>query len=327
MKKEVRLPRDEMLHENQAIEWWYFNGFLEGKKNKYSFMTCLFKAEKDKVNLKFLKVPFKTVYFSHSLLYNLTEKKVEKEILPVVLVSTDSFKHPDLFINYFYPLRKDFFNYEISRHDDKLRIKTRFFDLLAKEMKKPLLVGGKGFIDFGEKSTYYYTYPCLEVKGLLNGEKVHGKAWHDKQWSDKGFMKDSWLWFSLQFNNNMQIVCFDYKGKKMATISYPNGKQETCDVKFSPLKNVWKSPTSEVKYNLSWEIRIKDMIIKTKPIIEDCEMNFGFLNYWEGPIELYFNGKKSFGFMEHLAEQRSTMFGMIKNEQQKIFKNIRNYFS
>ena len=257
MKHKVKFPKDELAHDWPAIEWWYFNGFLNGKKNKYAFMTCLFKADKEKVNLSFLKVPLKTIYFAHTLLYNLTEKKVEKEILPIVLVSEDSFKKGKLFINYAYILRKQFFNYEIARNDNKLRIKTRFFDLNAKEEKKPLLEGGNGYIDLGTKTTYYYTYPRLKVEGEIKGEKVKGIAWHDKQWSKEGFMEDNWLWFSLQLPGYKDIVCFDYKGFKMATISYKNNKQETVPVKFISKNKKWTSNKTKITYDLSWKIKLK----------------------------------------------------------------------
>ena len=258
MKERVKLPKDELAHDWPAIEWWYFNGFLEGKKNKYAFMTCLFKADKDKVNLSFLKVPLKTIYFAHTLVYDLSTKKVKKEILPLVVVSEDSFTKDELFINYTYLLRKQFFNYEISRSKNNMRIKTRFFDLIGKEEKKPLLEGGNGYIDLGEKTTYYYTYPRLKISGQMNGEKVKGIAWHDKQWSKQGFMEDYWLWFSLQLPGYKDIVCFDYKGVKMATISYKNNKQETIPVEFISLGKEWKSSTTGITYNLSWKIKIKE---------------------------------------------------------------------
>ena len=35
------------------------------------------------------------------------------------------------------------------------------------------------------------------------------------------------------------------------------------------------------------------MVIETKPIIKDCEMNHGFISYWEGPVEVKHKGKKS----------------------------------
>ncbi len=304
MEKRVKLPKDEQPHSDSAIEWWYFNGFLNGKRKKYAFMTCLFKADKKKVNLSFLKVPLKTVYFAHTLVYDLLAKKVEKEILPVVLISEDSFTKEDLFINYLYVLRKQFFNYEIARYKDKMHLKTRFFDLILNEKKTPIFEGGKGYIDLGEKSTYYYTYPRLEVKGSINGENVNGIAWHDKQWSAQGFMHDYWLWFSLQLSGNLDIVCFDYKGVKMATISYGNNRQETVPVEFEPLGERWTSKSTNIKYTLSWKIKIKDMIFETRPLIKGCEMNHGFISYWEGPVQIEYNGKKSFGFMELLPKQK-----------------------
>jgi len=320
MKKRVILPRDELPHNNQAIEWWYFNGFLNGNENKYAFMTCLFKADKEKVNLPFLKIPTKQIFFAHTLLYNLTKNKVEKEILPFVWVSEDSFTKKELFINYTFLLRKNFFNYEIARFNKTLHIKTRFFDLHANEIKKPLLEGGNGFLDLKTKTTYYYTYPRLKIEGYVGKEKVEGIAWHDKQWSKEGFMQDHWLWFSLQLPNNLDIVCFDYKGTKMATISYKNNKQETVPVEFISQNKNWKSPRTGITYPLSWKIKIKDMIIETNPILNDCEMNHGFISYWEGPVQLKFEGKKAFGFMELLAEQPKKS----RLDISKKFKDISN---
>lgn len=320
MEKRVKLPEDELAHKNQAIEWWYFNGFLDGKK-KYSFMTCLFKADKKKVNLNFIKVPIKTIYFSHSILFNLTDKKIEKEILPIVILEKN--KTEKMNLNYFYPLRKDFQNYEIARFDDKIRLKTKFFDLFLEQNKKPLLENGKGYIDLGEKSTYYYSYSNMKAQGYIGKDFVKGIAWHDKQWSKEGFMKDSWLWFSFQLPDNTEIVCFDYKGKKLATISYPDDKQETTIPEFTPLNKKWKSKTG-LYYNLEWKIKIKNFEIYTKPIIKNCEMNFGFINYWEGPLEVKINGKNAKGFMEYLADKKpSKISEMIKNGQEKILKYLK----
>lgn len=321
MEKRVVLPDDEFPHYNQAIEWWYFNGFLEGI-NKYALMTCLFKADTERVNLKFLKLPFKTIYFSHSLLFNLTTGEIKKEVLPVVLVSEDSFQKKDLFINYFYPLRKNYVNYEISRNKDLMRIKTKYFDLNLSSIKKPLLEGGKGYINLGEKSTYYYSYTNMNASGYIGKEFVKGKIWHDKQWSEQGFMKDSWLWFSFQLPNNTEIVCFDYKGKKMASVTYPDNSQKHFEAEFIPKKNVWTSKKTKLKYNLEWEIKIDKFRIKTKPILNDCEMNFGTINYWEGPVTADINGIKANGFMEFLAEKKQTKFQIFEKD---IFKKLKSY--
>lgn len=315
------LPEDEFPHYDQAIEWWYFNGFLEGK-HKYAIMTCLFKANTEKVNLKFLKLPLKTIYFSHSLLFDLTTKEIKKEVLPVVIVSEDSFKKKNLSINYFYPLRKDYTNYEISRNDKLMRIKTKYFDLTLNSIKKPLLENNTGYIDLGPKSTYYYSYTNMEASGYIGDDFVKGKIWHDKQWSEQGFMKDSWLWFSFQLPNKTEIVCFNYKGKKLASVTYPDNKQKTFEVEFKPLKHVWKSKKTDLTYNLEWEIKIDNFKIKTKPILENCEMVFGTINYWEGPVIASINGIKANGFMEFLAEKKPTKFKILEKD---IIKKLKSY--
>jgi predicted secreted hydrolase len=313
----VHLPEDELPHKGTAIEWWYFNGFLKGK-SRYSFMTCLFKADRDKVNLKFLKVPVKTVYFSHTLLFNLDTKEVKKEVLPFVIVSDDSNASGTLDIDYYYPLRRNYFNYGIGRVGKDIRLKTRFFNLMLKQKKKPLLEGGTGYIDLGKKTTYYYSYSNLKAEGFIGKEKVKGTAWHDKQWSRQGFTDDFWIWFSIQLHNDTEIVCFNYKGKKMATISYPNNRQETLPAEFTPIGKPWKSPDTGLSYTLSWNIRIGKYRISTRPLIDDCEMTFGFINYWEGPLAVTVDGRRADGFMEYVAEGSKDLKGFFRNGKKQL---------
>jgi predicted secreted hydrolase len=317
----VQLPGDELPHKGMAIEWWYFNGFLKGK-SRYSFMTCLFKADRDKVNLRFLKVPVKTVYFSHTLLFNLDTKKVQKEVLPFVMVSDNSHISGNLDIDYFYPLRRDYANYEIRRFGRDIRLKTRLFDLMLSQKKKPLLEGGSGYLDLGKKSTYYYSYSNMQAEGFIGKEKVLGIAWHDKQWSMQGYMDDPWIWFSLQLARDTEIVCFNYKGKKLATISYPDNRQETLPAEFTPVGTPWKSKSTGLSYNLSWHIRIGEFDIVTGPLIHDCEMNFGFINYWEGPLDVRVNRKKARGFMEYVAEGSSDLKGIFKSGRKQLMEQL-----
>ncbi len=317
MAKKVILPEDECSHKGMGIEWWYFNGFLEGKQD-YAFMTTLFKADQKKLKLGY-HTPFKTIYFSHSLLFNLKTGEVQKEVLPLVLVSDDSFKKKDLFINYVPLTKTNYVNYEIARYDDKLRIKTRFFDLMLKQNKKPLLENQTGYIDLGSKTTYYYTYSNMSAEGNVGNERVKGLAWHDRQWSDEGYKEDAWLWFSIQAANNTEIVCFDYKGKKLATISYPNGKLKTVVPEFKPIGRKWTSNKTKLSYDLEWEIKAGEFTVRTKPIIKNCEMNFGIVNYWEGPLSVSVNGKKARGFMEYLAQRKSGKISdILSNQKEKI---------
>jgi len=131
----------------------------------------------------------------------------------------------------------------------------------------------------------------------------------DHQWADVSYNKNKWTWFSIQLQNNTEIVCFEYgKGKNktyLASISYPNNKQKHfSEVEFKPLGKKWKSKKTGTIYPLSWEIKIpkEEITLKVETEINNQEVNFGTINYFEGPLNV--QGKisskrvKGEGFME-----------------------------
>jgi len=312
--KKIKFPQDELAHDN-IIEWWYFNGNLKDKNgSKYSFMDCLFKADAKRVKIPFLKVPFKTTYFSHSLLSDIKKNKFYSEVNPLSIVSTDSFSKPLLFINYTQPSLKGYTNYIIeSIGKFKYHIKTSNIDLILTSAKKPLLVGGRGFIDLNLDKTYYYSLTNLKTKGRIKIKNkwinVEGKSWMDHQWADVSYSKNKWTWFSIQLQNNIEIVCFEYgKGKNktcLASISYPNNKQKHfTEVEFKPLEKKWKSKKTGTIYTLSWEIKIpkERIILEVESLINNQEVNFGTINYFEGSLNVQGNvgdrRVRGEGFME-----------------------------
>jgi len=180
-------------------------------------------------------------------------------------------------------------------------------------VKKPLLEGGNGYVNLDSKKTYYYSLTNLKTKGEIRIKnkliKVKGKSWMDHQWANVSYSKDKWTWFSIQLDNEIEMVCFEYDDGKtktyLASISYSNGKQEHIhEVKFTPLKIKWTSPKTKTEYPLSWRIEIpqKNIDLKVTPLIKNQEMIFGTINYWEGPLTVrgLFNNQtvRGLGFLE-----------------------------
>jgi len=298
--KRIKFPKDEQAHDN-IIEWWYFNGNLkDGKGNQYAFMDCLFKVDINRVKIPFLKSPFKKSYFSHSLLSDIKNNSFFSEVNPLSIVSIDSFSKQLLFVNYTNPSLAGYTNYTIENlKKSKYHIKTKNIDLTLTSTKKPLLEGGKGFIDLKPEKTYYYSLTNLQTEGQIKIKNkwidVKGKSWMDHQWADVSYKKDNvkWTWFSIQLRNNMELVCFEYdNGKKktyLASISYPNNTQKYfSEVKFKSLGRKWKSKKTGTIYPLSWEIKIPEekIILKAKSLINNQEVNFGTINYFEGPLNI-----------------------------------------
>jgi len=306
--KPLVFPRDEFSH-NTVIEWWYFNGHLKTESGReLTFMYCLFKVDPQKVNLPFLeKLPIHDFYFAHSLISDINNRSSKPSIFLYPDIDKDSFEREKLFIGI-----GDDFIFENTK-DNEYRFKNLDLDLKLISKKAPLLVNEKGWIDLGNKDTYYFSMSDLEASGIIktdNGvESVSGKVWLDRQWSGGTYnSEDKWNWFSIQLENGMDVLCFEYGDKqktKLANIIYSDGTQVCShNVMFKSLGKIWSSPQTKAVYELEWQIDIPelDLKIKTKPKNLNQEMIFGNINYWEGGFtaEAEFKGQKisGIGFLE-----------------------------
>ncbi len=317
--KPIVFPRDEQAH-NHIIEWWYFNGHLKGDDGRqYSFMDCFFRADVKKVKIPFLKIPLKTVHFSHSILTNITGKRFYPNVDLVSVISEDSFKRPLLYINYTDPIIIDGYVNRVIEEPNpfEYHIKTESFDLDLRATKPPLLEGGEGYLDLSGRRTYYYSFTNLEARGsvFINNRivKVKGKAWMDHQWANTPYAQDKWTWFSIQLKDDTELVCFKYGEKeedRLVNIVHPTGRMEEArDLKLTPTKRPWKSKKTEAEYHLFWKIEIpsKGIELTVEPLVKNQEMIFGSINYWEGPLAVKGKyGKKRVsgqGFLEVVGRQ------------------------
>jgi predicted secreted hydrolase len=314
--KPIKFPIDESFH-NCAVEWWYWNGHLKDKSGKeYSFMDCLFKVNAKKMKMPILeKISPKVSYFSHSIITDISSKKFYSKVSPISIVSDDSFSDSKLFINYLNAeIKNGYTNCIIEKIDESTyHIKNENVDLNLISTKKPILEGGSGFVDLKSKATYYYSLTNLKTKGKIKvGKKwidVTGKSWMDHQWAESEYSLDKWDWFSVQLDNDTEMVCYVYDDGKtktyIADVSYPNNKQKHFKkVEIIPLKKHWRSPKSKAVYPTAWKIKIPEKNIEldlTAKIVSQ-EMLFGSINYWEGPLSVkgIWDGKKVRGdsFME-----------------------------
>ena len=336
--KPIKFPKDESAHDC-IIEWWYFNGHLRDKEgHEYSFMNCLFKIDVKEVKIPFLsKIPLKTSYFSHSLVSDINHNNFQHRIAPFSIIADDSFSKPLLYLNYLNPeIKNGYTNCAIEKVTrQKYRVKNEDIELTLTSVKKPLLEGGNGYLDLHSKTTYYYSLTNLKTEGRIKIQNrwidVVGKSWMDHQWADTSYSKDKWDWFSIQLDNDTELVCCVYDDGKVKTyfadISYPDNKQAHYqDLEIIPSKECWVSPKSKAAYPLGWKIRIPAPKIELDLTarIENQEMLFGSINYFEGPlhVEGRFNRKKvrGAGFMELVGYP--SQYSNVKYISDEISKTV-----
>ena len=335
----IKFPRDEQAHD-KIIEWWYWNGHLQGEDgNQYAFMDCLFQAKPKEVNLPFFKMPFNKAYFSHSIVSDIKNQKAYPTVDYLSLISADSFKRPLLFVEYINPDIFEGYMVSLMKESEpfKYRLRAKNLDLILTAVKKPLLENKDGYFNFGQHSTYYYSLTNLKTEGVIrikNKEiKVKGKSWMDHQWADVGYTKDEWNWFSIQLENNTELVCFELQGEKKFAyvgICYPDGRSEHFEnIIFTPRGKKWTSAKTKASYPLAWTIEIPEKKIKLQlePLIKNQEIIFGTINYWEGPLAVTgsFGNKKvkGNGFLELVGRpSQYKAYNFFKESLSKTVKNL-----
>ena len=335
----IHFPKDEQKH-NFLVEWWYFNGILTDKQgNTYAFMECLFKVN-PQILKTFRKIFKKDFYFSHSVFSDIPRKRFTSEISPITLLSEKSFKKPLLFLEYLKPSLKGFTKITIQEHRPfSYTLSSRRFHLQLHSQQQPLLEAGTGYVNLNTKNTYYYSLTNLKAQGklFLNNKKipVTGKVWMDHQWSNSAESLDQWIWFSLQLDNNTEIVCFEFNDHKKKTflasmIDPSNTSSHTDTLSFTPLGKPWKSKTTGTSYPLSWKIKIPafNAQLEAKPLLTNQELLFANINYWEGPLSITgtISGKKvkGQGFLELVGfpRQRSLLQAYLSKLKEATLEKI-----
>lgn len=152
----------------------------------------------------------------------------------------------------------------------------------------------------------YHCYPELKLSGTAGGEQIKGRAWMDHQWGNKGWIiskKDhnhllGWDWFGINLEDGTDIIVFIHKYAKTSevvnstTVLLRKGESPVflLDVDARPVE-YWESPTTHIKYPVSWEIDIADLDLSLtfQPLSLDQEIPvFGLARaIWEGEGTVY----------------------------------------
>lgn len=156
----------------------------------------------------------------------------------------------------------------------------------------------------------------------------------------------------VQLENGTDIMCVEYddgKGKDCVVdvLDVRGHATHTAHATFSPGARTWKSKITKAEYPLAWTITIPgatpegDIVITTSATINDGEMIFGAINYWEGPVAVSAviggtggkDGKKikGVGFMELAGYPSDYNYLLLTGQkmnarvQKEIASRIKNF--
>jgi predicted secreted hydrolase len=321
---EFEFPKDFGPHSEYKIEWWYITGNLVGDdQRRFGYQMTFFRTG---------LVPYKhnrksewasgDIYMAHLALTDIQADKFYYFERFSRGANELAGAEPDPFrvwledweikgIN----TNPENFAFDLSASHENIKLK---FNL--KTLKPPVFHGDEGLSQKSSEpgnASYYFSYTRLETKGTIKiGEDrfdIKGFSWKDREWSTSALSREQsgWDWFSIQLENNTEIMYFQLRGVdnkvvdfSKGTIIDPNGEKEnlTGDMVELNVSDYWVS-NQKIRYPSAWHISIpsKEIYLEIEPLINDQELNLS-VRYWEGAVKVKGSVNQSeqegFGYVE-----------------------------
>lgn len=315
-------PKDLGAHPEYLTEWWYYTGNLlteDGRHFGYQ-LTFFRRAISDKLELTSQSEwASNQIYLAHFAVTNTAENehfvfdKISRGAAGIAGTETDPLF--SIWLN-------DWEIIQVGENLFKMKAETEDvgIDLLLTDVKGISLNGNEGLSQKGKdigNASYYFSQTRLETSGVIRmaEEKfnVNGFSWMDHEFgtSTLGAEQVGWDWFSIQLDDNTEIMLFqirqddgDVSQFSSGTLIYPNGDTESLnldDYKINVM-DTWQT-TDRINYPSKWEVAIErlDLTFEITPVINNQEMNL-FFRYWEGAVRVKgtYGGKiiSGFGYVE-----------------------------
>jgi predicted secreted hydrolase len=180
---------------------------------------------------------------------------------------------------------------------------------LALEPKKPPVLNGERGLSRKSatpgNASYYYSIPRMAAQGTIKlpgqmlgqAMPVQGLAWLDREWSTSMLAEDQagWDWFSLQLDDNTELMYFRLRNKNGSDDPASAGTLVAADGTSSPLAredvdiqawDTWESPAGG-RYPAGWRLKTQPggRTLEIRPVLADQEFRHD-ARYWEGAVDV-----------------------------------------
>ena len=300
-------PEDHGPHDSFRNEWWYFTGNLyDADGNRFGYQLTFFRIALSPLTVARTSAwATDQAYMAHFPVSDIQNEKFycferfNRDALGLAGFSAEPFK---MNVGDWYMLGTGDGAFPWQLYASKNGI-TLSLDVTP--LKDIVFEGEKGLsyksVD-KTSASYYYSITRLATGGYIEIDgtrhEVSGNSWLDREWSTSTLSEEQggWDWFSIQLNDNTEIVYFQLRYKDGSVYPYNEGlivnddgstvKLGTGDIVLTVL-DTWKSKTG-VTYPLKWRAEVVPL---AKTLIVEAAFNGQELDlstrYWEGAVNIY----------------------------------------
>lgn len=303
-------PKDHGSHPSYRTEWWYYTGHLESKTGRsFGFELTFFRRGVPPEDIKTLpsKWSIKHIYLAHFAVTDITGKqfhfseKLSREGLGKAGADESRLR---VWID---DWRAEASTDPSGNHTLVARDQTHALALILEPAKPPVAHGSDGISRKGGgngQASHYYSFTRLKTIGSLtiNGEQfeVSGFSWMDHEFgsSDLGADQVGWDWFSIQLEDNTELMLYRMRRKdgssdlaSSGTIVSTDGRTRHLEVTDFEIESTatWTSSESKAAYPSRWQLRFPalDLVLDVTPLFADQELRTSRstkVSYWEGAV-------------------------------------------
>lgn len=299
-------PRDHFNHPDFQTEWWYYTGNLTAEDgHRFGFELTFFREAVDRDPARSSAWDIQDIYLAHLALSDLDgghfyhAERTNRSGPGLAGISAIEGKiwngnwsalwQGDGLILTAY---EDRFSFSLQLHPDK----------------PPIVHGQNGISQKAPgpgHASHYISLTRLSTTGSLSvGARTHGvtgSAWMDHEFFTHQLeaQQAGWDWFSLQLNDNTELMVFHIRRKDgsidpFSAGTYVDGSNrsmflQSSDFSLTPLAETWTSPITSAKYPIRWRVEIPrlGLSLEVSTPLKSQELSGAGKfapNYWEGAI-------------------------------------------
>jgi len=299
-------PKDHGAHNDFQTEWWYYTGNLATESGRrFGYQLTFFRRAVVPPEMRIDRPSdwsVEQVYLAHFSLTDVqtgqfyANEKIGRGAAglagavgePAYQVWLDEWQVVQVGEN----------EYLIQAKTDQVAVELQLIN-----RKGEVLQGEEGYSRKGEEAgnaSYYISQTRLETRGKITVSDidytVSGLSWMDHEFSTSALGEDQvgWDWFSLQLNNDTEIMLFTLRKEdgsidrfSSATLILADGRAQRFNANqfIVEVKEQWLSPKTGAVYPSRWQIFIPevDILLDVRPLIPDQELVVSYI-YWEGAV-------------------------------------------
>jgi len=303
-------PRDHFNHPEFQTEWWYYTGNLHtANGRRFGFELTFFRQGIDRHAPSSATVwDVRDIWMAHLALSDIDGNQFfHTERLNRAGAGTAGADLEQARVwngNWQAQWREGFAVQQLQAVSDHFS-----FDLSLASAKPPVIHGLNGVSQKAEgtgHASHYISLTRLNTRGMITIDgrpfTVEGASWMDHEFftNQLDANQTGWDWFSLQFDDNSELMLFRLRRKDGAADPFSAGTYQDAhgraahlaasDFSVMPGKT-WTSPATGARYPVEWTIRVPtlglDAMLTTRLAQQELIGKVAASpSYWEGAVEI-----------------------------------------